>query len=121
MPDPDDLRFDDMNEAFRAPVALGLADDTQEAQLVWKWSLMNWEPWSCWSAKSAAMKTVAWPSSVQPIVASIPHIASGRSGVIVTSWVASPRSWPVRVWVKRFASRISRNTCGFPAQTPGQP
>ena len=43
---------------------------------------------------STAMKIVAGPSSVQPAVASIPHMASGRSGMIVPSCAVGPWGWP---------------------------
>jgi hypothetical protein len=36
------------------------------------------------------MKMVADPSAVRALVASVPHMASGRSGMIVPSWAAGP-------------------------------
>ena len=68
---------------------------------------------------STAMKTVALPSRVvRQAVASVPHISSGRSVVIVPSWLRGPRRRPTRVGASSPASRISRSTRPLEVRTP---
>src|SRR4051794_16931063 len=66
------------------------------------------------------MKTVAVPSAVPVGVASMAHITSGRSGMIVPLCAAEPCGWPVLVGASRLASRSSRSTRGFAGPDPGQ-
>ena len=62
---------------------------------------------------------VAFPSRVvRQEVASVPHISSGRSVVIVPSCTRGPRRRPTRVGASSPASRISRSTRPFEVRTP---
>ena len=70
---------------------------------------------------STTTNTVAVPSRrVRQLVASIPHIWSGCSVVIVPSCAFGPCACPPRVGARSCASRISRSTRALDVRTPCQ-
>ena len=67
---------------------------------------------------STATKTATWPSSVQVVVMSVPHIVSTWSGMIVPSWLRGPRGEPARAGASRSCWPISRSTRRNDVRTP---
>jgi hypothetical protein len=67
---------------------------------------------------SMATNTAAWPSPVQVVVRSVPHMMSTASGMMVPSWLRGPRGEPTREGASRSCAPISRSTRRFEVRTP---
>ena len=67
---------------------------------------------------SRATKTAAWPSPVQVVVRSVPHIVSTVSGMMVPAWLRGPRGEPAREGASRPCAPISRSTRRFELRMP---
>ena len=67
---------------------------------------------------SMATNTAAWPSPVQVVVRSVPHMMSTASGMMVPSWLRGPRGEPTRQGASRSCAPISRSTRRLELRTP---
>ena len=65
-----------------------------------------------------ATNTAAWPSPVQVVVRSVPHMLSTVSGMMVPSWSRGPRGEPTRPGASSPCARISRSTRRLEVRTP---
>ena len=69
---------------------------------------------------STATNTATWPSPVQVVVKSVPHMVSTASGMMVPSWPRGPRGEPVRDGASRPCSRISRSARRLEVRMPAK-
>jgi hypothetical protein len=82
----------------------------------WSWaSRIGTPPLAQWSTTTNTVAVPSW--RVRQLVASIPHIWSGWSVVMVPLCAAAPCAWPTRVGASKRASRIRRKTRALDVRT----